>query len=111
MSWESREGRGRYYTRTRRVDGRVVRRYVGKGLVGEYAAFLDAESRARRAAEALALTRDRERLTPLDDVSVAYDDGCKLLLAATLAAAGYHRHQGSWRRRRVRRDENASRDG
>ena len=56
MSWEVRGGK-KYYTRSRRVDGRVLREYVGGGLAGEYAAELDAEARARRQHE---LDRDRE---------------------------------------------------
>ena len=56
MSWEVRGGK-KYYTRSRRVDGRVVREYVGGGIAGEYDAELDAEARARRQHE---LDRDRE---------------------------------------------------
>ena len=50
-------GGKKYYIRSRRVDGRVLREYVGGGIAGEYAAELDAEARARRQHE---LDRDRE---------------------------------------------------
>src|SRR4051794_39320882 len=48
MGWE----RGRYYTRSRKVNGRVVREYVGSGYVAELAAQLDGLDRDQRESEA-----------------------------------------------------------
>ena len=109
MAWESRNDRGRYYTRSRRVDGRVVREYVGKGRAGEIAAGLDAEARALRAAEAEALREYRRRLEPLDRLTAELAAACELLTGATLVAAGFHRHGGEWRRRRDARGTEANR--
>mgnify|MGYP001195279299 CR=1 FL=1 len=38
MSWEYRGKQGPYYTRTRKVNGRTVREYIGAGLPGRLAA-------------------------------------------------------------------------
>lgn len=101
MGWETRRGQGRYYTRSRKVNGRIIREYVGTGLVAELAAQQDAEAQAEKLAERERLQREAARWAsagaPLKDLSQLLDG----LTAATLIAAGYHRHhRGAWRKRR-----------
>jgi hypothetical protein len=108
MGWESRHGRGRYYTRSRKVNGHVVREYVGTGLVAELASLHDAEARAQRLAERERLQQDAARwasaTTPLKELSQLLDG----LAAAALIAAGYHQHhRGAWRKRRHGAQANA----
>lgn len=49
MSWESRRGRGGYYTRSYRHNGKIVREYVGAGPDAYLAYQLDLELRQARA--------------------------------------------------------------
>src|SRR6266508_5922658 len=100
MGWEVRGGR-RYYTRSRKVNGRVVREYIGAGPVAELAAAADALRRADRRADAearrAAQARWQAALTPSLELSRTID----LLTRATLLAAGYRQHaRSSWRRKR-----------
>jgi len=101
MAWETRRGRGRYYTRSRKVNGRIIREYVGTGFVAELTAQHDAEARAQRLAERERLQHEATRwasaTAPLMQVSQLLDG----LTAAALFAAGYHQHhRGAWRKRR-----------
>jgi hypothetical protein len=101
MAWEKRQGKGRYYTRSQRINGRVVRRYVGTGPAAELAATEDALSCVERKVETeteKAKQRRHEELTaPLDELCSLTD----LLLKAALLSAGYHQHdRGAWRRRK-----------
>jgi hypothetical protein len=102
MGWD----RGRYYSRSRKVDGRVVREYVGGGLAGQLAAQLDAAERQKREldrAERMAMRADVEALDAKVD---ELDEVAKLLAGAALLAAGYRRHnRGEWRKRRVQADQ------
>ncbi len=101
MGWETRKGRGRYYTRSKRQNGRVVREYVGTGAAAELAASLDEENRRTRQAEARRLQAEQAAMQALEN-DVA--EVCKLTdLAARIAliATGHHRHhRGEWRRKR-----------
>ncbi len=101
MAWEKRQRGGRYYTRSKKVNGRVIREYVGTRLVGELAATADARARAQRQAQQAAWQAEQERielaLAPLE----AFCDVVETLARASLLLAGYHRHhRGEWRRKR-----------
>ncbi len=51
MGWESRKNVERYYTRSRRVNGRVLREYVGTVIVAQLAEKLDRQTRLQHEAE------------------------------------------------------------
>ena len=109
MGWEVR-GRCRFYTRSKKVAGRVVREYVGTGAVAEIAAAADALRRADRRAAAEARRAEeaswQAALAPLLELSQVAD----LMARAALLAAGYHRHsRSSWRKKRyVHDNDNAA---
>jgi hypothetical protein len=97
MGWE----RGRYYTRSRKVNGRVIREYVGSGDLAELAAEMDAIERQRKQIEGAAIHAEREELQALDGTLDEVNDAADLLARAALAAAGFHQHKrGEWRKRR-----------
>ncbi len=101
--WENRERGGRYYTRSRKVDGKVVREYVGGGGPGEIAAREDALKRRRREEEAAAWRKEREQIeaveAPVEELCEATD----MLAKAALLASGYRQHnRGEWREKRGR---------
>jgi hypothetical protein len=101
MGWD----RGRYYTRSRKVNGRVVREYVGTGAVAELAAQRDALEREKRQLEALGLRREKADLATLDDQIKVLIETTDLVARAALLAAGYHQHKrGEWRKKREQDD-------
>jgi len=101
MAWEQRERGGLYYTRSRKVHGRVVREYIGTGPLAELAAEADARERRRREEEAEAWREERERMEALEAPIEELCEAAELLSEAALYAAGYHRHKrGEWRKRR-----------
>jgi hypothetical protein len=105
MSWETRNGRGRYYTRSRRISGQIVRKYFGSGASADLMASLDQCERERRATEAAQKAARRA-----DDAAVdaQLDKICRLadlVSRAVLLAAGFHHHHGQWRKRREKARE------
>jgi hypothetical protein len=101
MGWESRNGRGRYYTRSRRHGGRIVREYLGTGQLGESWAVLDGLARAEVAAGGAAARAELEELVELDELVAVYAQTVELAARDVLLAAGYRRHQrGEWRKTR-----------
>lgn len=102
VAWEERGGR-RYYYRSRRVGGRVVKEYIGSGPGAELIA--DAEEAARRSERARreAEKAERERLEAFDQEIAGACEAIELVARAALVDAGYRQHKrGEWRLRRVR---------
>ena len=87
MAWE-RRGDGLYY-RSERENGRVRKRYVGRGEVAQLVAHADETRRA-------GLERARE----LSEAGAELDAAAEVLARPEMVAAGYHNHKGRCRRRR-----------
>ncbi len=101
MAWEKRDRGGLYYTRSRKVDGQVVREYIGGGAWGELAAQMDALKRCQRQEEVQALTEECKRIEALQTSLEELCEAAEVFTRATLLAAGYRRHnRGEWRRKR-----------
>jgi flagellar biosynthesis/type III secretory pathway chaperone len=99
MGWE----RDKYYTRSRKVNGRVVREYVGAGRVAELAAQLDTIERDQRHLEREAERTTRDELAALDERLDELNALTEGLARGALLAAGYRMHKrGEWRKKRVR---------
>jgi hypothetical protein len=103
MAWEKRERGGRYYTRSRKVNGKVVREYVGGGVLGEIAALEDEYERRIREEEAALWKEEREHLEGLAAPVEEFCEAAETIARAVLLAAGFRRHNRSeWRKQRDR---------
>ena len=108
MAWEHRNNGKRYYYRARRVDGRVVKEYVGTGPIAEAAARQDAQQRAERQTQLQAERARRERYEAAQQLLSTLCDECDALVAAALTAAGYYQHHRQWRKRRGKSARNSA---
>ncbi len=104
MAWETRANGGRYYTRSRREGGRLVREYIGCGVKGELAAAADVSRRGEREAERAAIRAERERERAAEAELVALHWTVDQLTRGALLAAGFERHKRQWRKRRDEHD-------
>jgi hypothetical protein len=101
MAWEKRERGGLYYTRSRKVNGKVLREYVGGGVLGEIAALEDEFERRRREEDAAFWEEQREQLEALSAPVDELCEAAETIARAVLLAAGFRRHnRGEWRKRR-----------
>ena len=100
MAWERRKRGGLYYTQSFREGGRVRRRYIGRCELANLVARCDELRRERREIERERLRQDRDQDAVADSQFQAYYDSVESVLTTTLVAAGYHRHNRQWRKRR-----------
>jgi hypothetical protein len=103
MAWERRTGEGQYYTRSKRVNGWVVREYVGSGEIAEIEHQIDLmqrEERQRRR-EALKMERDSDEALSKNVELLEHLADC--IARSLLVASGCHQHKrGEWRKRNGR---------
>lgn len=102
MAWEARRnGKQKYYYRHRRVNGRAVKQYVGRGSAAEEAARETAQAAADRAADQTAACALETRMESLDQLGNELDELVERFLEANLLSHGCYEHRGQWRRRHV----------
>ncbi len=99
MAWELR-GKRQVYYRGRRVGQKVVKEYLGAGLVAQLAANADEAVREAKRKERAEIRRIEDEMRPLNDLMAELEAGVRLLTVGSLLAAGFHQHRGHWRRRR-----------
>ncbi len=101
MSWDRKPNGKSYYYRNKRVDGRSVKDYVGRGSRGDKAAQLDEQERLQR-------QLDRQHwfatLTRLDNAEQSLDQlvyAATTLMRTVLIVSGFYLHKGhEWRNRK-----------
>jgi hypothetical protein len=101
VAWEARgKGQHRFYYRSRRVNGRVTKVYLGAGDVARQAAEKDAAMKAKQATDRTELAEFEAKLAGVDQLAAEVGAGIGLLLEGTLLAMGFRDHKGEWRRSR-----------
>ena len=100
MPWQ-RQTRKSYYTRRRRVDGRIITEYLGRSRAAALASAADQERAALRAQQLAEERADRDFYehfkARLDEIDVIV----RALTTATLLVSGYHLHHRQWRKNRA----------
>lgn len=99
MAWE-RRGDYFYYYQSEREDGKVRKKYIGRGELAHIIAHADETIRCSRAQKR---KRDAEALEYMQNLATCADglyEAAEVLAVAEMVAAGYHRRKGEWRRRR-----------
>ena len=101
MSWETRRlhGAHRYYYRVvRNTEGRLTKRYYGRGPRAVRAAAEDTERQAMRDKKRM----DQKVWETLDSQVASLGTLMALLSHSTLVDSGwYQHHRGEWRKRRT----------
>ena len=104
MSWETRKGRGQYYTRSRRVNGRVTREYCGSGVRALLMAMEDEMRRQELLAQKQRIASYRLYFSRLDEQHKLLDKCLREITSRFFLRAGYYPHGRSWRRLRKKQE-------
>ena len=99
MSWEYRGNSGPYYTRTRSVNGRIVREYFGAGEAGRQAADEDRQRREQREKRRRMHRATVEEIDRLESRGMTLEGLCRSAVETELYNRGYHLWHREWRKR------------
>ena len=99
MAIETRGGRVYYYRKQRR-GSRVCSVYAGSGTIALLSLEQDIAERRRRQAERDSLRARMEGEAEIERQLAAEEKQTMRILRATLEAAGFHQHKGTWRKKR-----------
>lgn len=83
------------------MHGRVMREYVGGGLIGELAAEMDAEERSEREVQMEAWRAEKAEIESREKDITGFSNQVETMARSALLSAGFHRHhRGEWRKKR-----------
>ena len=99
MAWERRDSN--LYYHSKRVNGRVRKKYVGTGEVAQAVAYADEAIQRSRVVQSERARVELEEAKTLASAGEELWEAADILAVAQLVAAGYHRHKGEWRMRRA----------
>ena len=97
MGWEIR-GNNSYYYRKKRISGKVVSEYVGRGLVAQEIASMDLAKRLEENKGIVTTIQERNELQLLDQQITQVSSFIKQILEEVLITSGFHKHKGQWRK-------------
>src|SRR5688572_14200383 len=87
--------------RVRKVNGKVIREYIGGGVAGRLAAQMDEDQRAERLAATTARQAERAEIEAGERALYRLVATSKIMASVALLRAGYRQHnRGEWRRKR-----------
>jgi hypothetical protein len=95
-----------YLYKSMRQGRKVHTVYLGKGEAAQQIAALDTIEGQERDVRRLAWKCDRARIEAADNTVAELGQLARALTAATLVANGYHNHNGHWRHRHGKRNQN-----
>ena len=104
MTWE----KGRYFTRSQKIAGKVERIYYGNSADAHKIALLFDRKRIEKQRIRNELARIRAFWSEIEHFLDVFDDLTKALMDTVCAEAGFHNHHGQWRKRRVNCPNNNS---
>ena len=105
MAWEQRSGRSYMYRVFRDDAGKVQRKYLGNGPAAVMEAARLQDRKQRIAADRHQLSQLQAQQSQLTVALQEFDEGVQMLIEAELLARGFHKHAGTWRFTREKRDK------
>ena len=97
MAWETRRNGQTYYYAKKRVDGKVVSQYIGKGLLAE----LHEEDVLMSQIEKTSLREGRREIEETEIMLDQLNNLIQQALEDRLFLYGFRNYKGQWRRRRA----------